>query len=112
MGQFRRLPLIERLIVAALLALVGSLLAALGAIIIGMEHWAAWVVVCGLVEPLALFLLLGASYCLFPASPLGRLLMCVYRRARVVIWIVMSSAALASVLGLGWVAWIWLSDSR
>lgn len=98
------MPVVARLLVSLLLATVGLLLALLGIFVDAIGHWLAWLFVFAVIEPLALFLFLGALYGLVPGSSLGRLLAWTYGRARIVIWVVLSAAALATVIGLAWYA--------
>jgi hypothetical protein len=108
-AALRRLPFGSRIVTAFLLAVVGALFAMLGLALLAVQHWMAAVVVLVIAEPIALFLLLGAFYCLVPLKSIGRFLGFVFGRAKLAIWIVLSAAALATVVGLAWVAAIWLS---
>ena len=106
-----RLPILARLFVTLFMVLVAVVVGLLGILVSSIDHWAAWVFVVGIAEPLAVFLVLGALYCLVPASALGRVLLFVYRRAKIAVWVVMSAAALATVAILALTGWNWLTGS-
>ena len=112
LAQLTGLPVVVRLLVALFMVLVAMLVALLGLVLMTIDHWLARLLVIGVVESLALFLFLAALYCLIPASSLGRALAFVYRRAKVAVWLVMSAAALATVVGLALATWHWFTGQR
>ena len=111
LAELAALPVAARLFVALFMTLVAMVLATTGLVLGTISHWVVWIVVLGVVEPLALFLLLGALYCLLPASSLGRFLAFAYHRAKMAVWVVITAAVLATVVGLAWVGWLWFTGS-
>lgn len=105
LGQLARLGFMPRLLVAALMGSVATLLVLATGIVWRFDDWRAWVFIGVILEPLTLFVVLGAAYCLVPSSAFGRWFAMALPRARWVVILVLSVIAVAVVIGLGGTAW-------
>ena len=105
LGQLAQLGFIPRLLFASLMGSVATLLVIVTGVVWRLDDWRAWLFIAVILEPLTLFLVLGAAYCLVPSSAFGRWFAIMLPRARWVVIVVLSVIVAAVVIGLGGTAW-------
>src|SRR5262245_33158431 len=82
LAELARLGFIPRFLLAVLMGLVATLLVLTTGVVWRLDHWLGWAFIAVVLEPLTVFLILGATYCLVPSGPFGRWFAFTMPRAR------------------------------
>ena len=88
-----------------MMAAVAALLVLTTGVVWRLNDWRGWLFIALVLEPLTLFVILGAVYCLVPFGTFGRWFALMMPRAKRVVVIVLGSFAVAFVLGLAAALW-------
>jgi hypothetical protein len=97
--------IVARVLIAAMMAAVAVLLVLTTGVVWRLNDWRGWLFMALVLEPLTLFTILGAVYCLVPHGAFGRWFALMMPRAKRVVVIVLGTFAVLIVFGLAAALW-------